>query len=182
MVQQWALVPFLSISATIVLVFLWVALSTRKRHDTDYASVARLRVYVIAGLMTLLTASFSLTIGHMPYPFMMKSLPDRVVRVTARQFGFVFENPPTAQVTEDPRIFRLGADVELDAISADVNHGLGVYDPGGVLVAQAQVMPGYVNKLRVKLEKPGTWTVLCMEYCGQAHHAMRQTFEVSATP
>ena len=56
--------------------------------------------------------------------------------------------------------------------SGDVNHGLGVYDPSMRMVGQAQAMPGYVNRLAVTLDRPGTYKLLCMEYCGLVHHAM----------
>ena len=38
-------------------------------------------------------------------------------------------------------------------------------------------MPGYVNRLRLRLDKPGRYKVLCMELCGMQHHEMRGAFE-----
>ena len=65
-----------------------------------------------------------------------------------------------------------GEPVEFRVTSADVNHGFGVYDATGVLVAQTQAMPGYVNRLTHVFETPGTYQVLCLEYCGLVHHNM----------
>ena len=56
--------------------------------------------------------------------------------------------------------------------SSDVNHGLGIYDPDLKMVTQVQAMPGYINKVYYTFTKPGTYKILCLEYCGVAHHAM----------
>jgi len=62
--------------------------------------------------------------------------------------------------------------VEFAVSARDVNHGFGIYDPQGRLVAQTQAMPGYVNPLRVRFDEPGTYHVLCLEYCGLGHAVM----------
>ena len=40
------------------------------------------------------------------------------------------------------------------------------------MVAQTQAMPGYVNRLQYTFATPGTYHILCLEYCGLVHHAM----------
>lgn len=55
---------------------------------------------------------------------------------------------------------------------SDVNHGFGICDAAGTLVAQTQAMPGYVNRLTHVFAVPGTYQVLCLEYCGLVHHNM----------
>jgi cytochrome c oxidase subunit 2 len=62
--------------------------------------------------------------------------------------------------------------------SRDVNHGLGLYGPDGVLLATVQAMPGYTNELDVTLKQTGTYRLLCFEYCGLGHHAMESRLEV----
>ncbi len=54
----------------------------------------------------------------------------------------------------------------------DVNHGLGIYDENYRLLTQVQGMPGYVNQVEYTFTKPGTYKLLCMEYCGISHHDM----------
>jgi cytochrome c oxidase subunit II len=66
----------------------------------------------------------------------------------------------------------LGQSVEFHVTSADINHGFAIYDPEMHLVAQTQAMPGYTNKLNYTFSKAGTYKVLCLEYCGIAHHNM----------
>jgi cytochrome c oxidase subunit 2 len=48
------------------------------------------------------------------------------------------------------------------------------------MVAQAQAMPGYVNRLQVRFTEAGEYEVLCLEYCGLAHHGMRAVIKVRA--
>jgi len=53
-------------------------------------------------------------------------------------------------------------------------------DPSGTLLVQTQGMPGYVNKVRYVFRRPGTYRVICLEFCGVAHHDMNDSFEVVA--
>lgn len=70
--------------------------------------------------------------------------------------------------------------VEFRVTSADVNHGFAIYAPDDRIVTQTQAMPGYTNKLLYTFRQPGKYRVLCLEYCGIAHHGMRAEFEVVA--
>jgi len=71
-----------------------------------------------------------------------------------------------------------GRPVEFLVTSSDVNHGFGIYDPDMKIVAQTQAMPGVTNILRHTFDKAGTYRVLCLEYCGIAHHTMSAEFTV----
>ena len=62
--------------------------------------------------------------------------------------------------------------------SQDVNHGFGVYR-GHELIAQIQVVPGKSSTLVHTFHRTGVYTVLCLEFCGVGHAAMRATFEVT---
>lgn len=72
----------------------------------------------------------------------------------------------------------LGAEIEFRVTTEDVNHGLGIYDPDMNLVVQVQAMPTYTNKVVHSFETPGVYQILCMEFCGIAHHDMIYEFEV----
>lgn len=71
---------------------------------------------------------------------------------------------------DTPIIFRV--------TSKDVNHGFAVVDAGGTLLFQTQGMPGYINQVQYSFSTPGTYQVLCLEYCGLAHHSMRDEIKV----
>lgn len=68
----------------------------------------------------------------------------------------------------------VGKPIEFQVTSADVNHGFAIYDTDMKLVTQTQTqaMPGVTNVLRHTFERPGTYRILCLEYCGVAHHTM----------
>lgn len=85
-----------------------------------------------------------------------------MVNVTSAQWHWELDRKKVA----------LGKPVEFRVTSTDVNHGFGLYDQAGRLVAQTQAMPGYVNRLTHVFDAPGTYRVLCLEYCGLAHHEM----------
>jgi cytochrome c oxidase subunit 2 len=96
--------------------------------------------------------------------------PDVVIRATGHQFRW--------QLDQDS--VRVGELVEFQLTSSDVNHGFALYQGKNRLVAQTQAMPGYVNKLQVRFTEPGEYEVLCLEYCGVAHHNMRAVVKVRA--
>ncbi len=72
----------------------------------------------------------------------------------------------------------IGETIVFNVTSADVNHGLGVYDDEMRLIGQTQAMPGYSNALKLSFQKSGQYKLVCLEYCGIAHHAMISNFEV----
>ena len=78
-----------------------------------------------------------------------------------------------------PAQVRASAPVEFQVTSADVNHGFAIYDEELRLVAQVQAMPGYLNRLRYSFPKAGKYVILCLEYCGRAHHMMKAELEVT---
>ena len=94
--------------------------------------------------------------------------PDAVIRAVASQWRWELDRDTVAP----------GQLVEFEVTSRDVNHGFAIYSSKNHMVAQAQTMPGYVNKLQVRFAEPGDYEVLCLEYCGLAHHDMRAVIKV----
>ncbi len=74
----------------------------------------------------------------------------------------------------------VGQPVVFNVHTQDVTHGLGVVDPNGRLLFQAQGMPGYVNKVEHIFKQAGEYRVICMEFCGVGHHDMITEFKVVA--
>jgi cytochrome c oxidase subunit 2 len=177
------LAVFAAASTIIFFVFAYVALSTRRRRDVP-AAAGRLRQGFFVGLAALLVAVLVLTLPRMPYPA-ERETPDRIVHVTGKQYAFALTDAPvtSTEAWEDgalPQVIgvKAGSNVEFRVATLDVNHGFTLYAPDGQLLAQTQAMPGYVNRLRVRFDRPGTYTVLCLEYCGMGHHRMRGVVEV----
>lgn len=144
-----------------------------------------------------LTLSFSLIIGFMLItgyqtfalgmgpPSHMETLDPQKVDQTAP-----FDNPGITQIGENEyevvmvlEVFSFtpnqievpaGSTVHFTLTSKDVTHGFQVANTN----INAMVMPGYVQKITQKFDKPGEYLVLCNEYCGAGHQAMATTITV----
>lgn len=164
------LVWFLILAGVATLIMLGVALSTRleplKQSDVTRQGYAMRRVWLWV-LSATVIASFVLTVPSFPYPTASQSRSLPHFAVVAQQFAFQL-----------PSKIPLNTDVIFDVTSKDVNHGFGIYDPNGELIAQVQAMPDYTNHLPVRFRVPGRYTIRCLEYCGIAHHVMQASFEV----
>ncbi len=94
----------------------------------------------------------------------------QAVNVTGHQWSWEFE----------PNTVKAGSPVIFNVHAGDVNHGMGVYDANKRLLFQVQAMPGYVNRVEYTFDKPGTYQILCMEFCGMGHHLMTADLTVTA--
>jgi cytochrome c oxidase subunit 2 len=165
----------LTIVATGVLggIFLWVA-ANAGRSDDDAAGMARAAyrwrahlfwVVLVAGVIITFA-----TLSQWPIPghALAANKPDTVIRAVGAQWRW----------TLDRNTVRAGELVESQVSADDVNHGFAIYQGKSRIIAQTQAMPGYVNKLQVRFTEPGEYEVLCLEYCGLAHHGMRAAIKV----
>jgi cytochrome c oxidase subunit 2 len=157
----------------VLLLFVHVALSTRSRED--YASISqrsgRIRTAAFFILILICAPVVGLSLTDLPYRALGdRSAAPQVVRVTGYQWRWDIR---PAQVAA-------GVPVEFHVTSADVNHGFGIYDGALRLLAQTQAMPGYTNVLHHSFETPGTYRILCLEYCGLVHHGMMAELVVTA--
>ncbi len=183
-IQRVALVLFLVLTAAIIIAFAWVALSTRRPEALDVK-----RAYAVRRVFFFITAAVLLaaligTASRTPYNA-ARARPDRIIYVAAQQFGFSFSLEPIVSMQDLARVpvvqqleLPAGALLEFRVTSLDVNHNFGLYGPERRLLAQTQAMPGYVNRLLVRLETPGRYQVLCLEYCGAGHHVMQTELTV----
>ncbi len=175
MMQNTAWILSLFFMAIVAASFLWVvAGASSKGGDAGamaksaYQWRGRLFWAVIAvGII----ATFA-TLKEWPIAGHASAAPkaDVVIRATGQLFRWELDRD-----TVQP-----GQLVEFELTSVDVNHGFAIYKDKNTMIAQAQAMPGYVNKLQVRFAEPGDYEVLCLEYCGVAHHGMRAVIKVRA--
>jgi cytochrome c oxidase subunit 2 len=160
--QITVLVVFAALSALIALIF--VVAAAMSRESTPYGHVQRLGYRLRKRWLALLVvlAPPVVGLGILAAPGSGGTGARLQVDVVGRQFAFSVK-PDTVPV---------GTRVRFSVTSVDVNHGMGLVDPAGVLVGSVQMMPGYTNELDLTLTKPGRYRMLCFEYCGLAHHAM----------
>lgn len=178
---------FLLLLIIISVVFIYIFRSSIIRNSATLSeqvglaqpSQKRFLLFII--LAAVLVILFSVTIQKTPYYFYADEEPEKVVFIGARQFSYAasFESiGPNDAGSNEEIVLPLGKAVEFRVTSFDVNHGFAIYDDHNQLVAQTQAMPGYVNRLRWKFERPGLYTVLCLEFCGLAHAYMSTSFSV----
>jgi cytochrome c oxidase subunit 2 len=167
-VQVVAAIVFLVLALVIAAVVIVVAADSFRDAPADEVQRKgyRFRSPWLAFLVTLgvivVGASFFLL------PYASGADPDTTVTVSGGQFFWSI----------DPTEVPAHTQVRFDVTSVDVNHGFGVYDPGGRLIGSTQAMPGYTNELDLRLDEPGRYVVRCFEYCGLSHHLMEATFQV----
>lgn len=158
----------LACMAFIAAVFLFVIVNS-KEVEADYPAVIN-KWYGVRSkwFLFLLTLGIVITFASTnPFPIsdQKKEYQEdghQLVKVGAHQWYWTMA-PDTVE-TGKPVVFYVTGE--------DVNHGFGIYDENLTLVGQTQAMPGYTNKLVHTFDKPGKYKILCLEYCGLAHHAM----------
>ncbi len=102
-------------------------------------------------------------------PYGESAGPDaQVVTVVARQFGF----------TIDPPAVEAGRPVEFRMTTEDTTHAFAVTTRDNRLLFQAQIVPEHTQHLVHTFDEPGTYKVVCYEYCGVGHHVMLASVEV----
>lgn len=157
------LISFLGM-AFVAAAFYYVITNSGSRED-DYSAISsrgyRIRRWWMVGLCAVgvLVTAWSL----MPFPIKAAISGDaRSIDVVGKQWSWDIDSTSA----------KVGESVRFRVTSSDVNHGFALYSPDNKIVAQTQAMPGYINNLDVTFEQPGVYRVLCLEYCGVAHHAM----------
>lgn len=88
--------------------------------------------------------------------------------IVSSAFDYDVGNPE--KVVEIP----VGATVHISTTTTDVIHG---FEIAGTNV-NMMVEPGYISTLTNTFDNPGTYTLVCNEYCGIGHHLMTATIEV----
>ncbi|MFZ2906103.1 MAG: hypothetical protein WAZ98_07875 [Cyclobacteriaceae bacterium] len=180
-IQKEVFIVFSVMFLIIVFVFFLVFLSSVKSGEIQNVNRKRAIFFFIAFGTVLLVLGISLP--KSPYFLYAKEEPAQKVFVVAKQFSFSISKSPIE--SEDDFMMSAGAEItvpvneviEFNVSSWDVNHGFSLYKDG-VLQAQVQAMPGYVNRLRWRFKEGGSYDILCLEYCGVAHAGMTSKIKV----
>ena len=155
------------------LVFLYVVAQAGRPAD---AKQVQSRAYAIRRWWFALLILLGVGVAYAslrPFPIADQHAPAQgaqIVSATARQWSWVLS----------PDRVKAGAPVEFDVTSVDVNHGFALYGPDQRIVTQTQAMPGFTNKILYTFRTPGTYRIMCLEYCGVAHNGMTAEFDVAA--
>jgi cytochrome c oxidase subunit 2 len=78
------------------------------------------------------------------------------------------------------REIEVGRPVRFSGRSLDTMHSFAVYHPDGRMLFTMMLMPGLSKPTSLihTFKEPGTYKVRCLEYCGIAHHGMRDELTV----
>lgn len=181
MTAQYAAVVTLLITLVIV-ALAWFVSSKRfpsQAPASATAKVYRVRAIYFLALLALVVIALAFTLPRTPYSSNASELkPDVTVEALGEMWSWTLTPSSGAASTAGGLTLPVGKTVEFDVSSKDVNHNFAIYNSAGDLIAQVQAMPGYTNHLSYKFEAPGHYYVLCLEYCGVAHHAMNTEFDV----
>ena len=167
MVQYTVFIVTILLMLVVAATFAFVAVNAGKQ-TVEYPAVQdksfslRAKVFwtlIVAGVLITVITTLDL-----PYAATRGNVPEGAVTidVEGRQWLWLLSD---AEIN-------VGDTVVFNVSASDVNHGLGIYDPDMNMIGQTQAMPGYVNSLQVSFDRPGTYSLLCMEYCGLSHHVM----------
>lgn len=73
----------------------------------------------------------------------------------------------------NPLVLEAGKQYRIHLSSKDVNHGYSLHREGAAAQkVNFQVVPGYEHVLTMTFDEPGTYNVICQEYCGLGHQVM----------
>jgi cytochrome c oxidase subunit 2 len=150
-----------------ILLTMAVFLSTRNKQPLDTHRLAEFEKRWLLIVVVILAALLVATIWFTPYG---KSTPGdaQIVQVKAQQFFWQIR----------PATMKVNRPVAFVTTATDVNHGFGIYK-GHKFIAQIQVVPGATSTLVHTFTQTGTYTVLCLEFCGVGHSSMQTTFQVT---
>lgn len=163
--QITVLIISLLLMTVLTLVFVLVIRSAGTSQVSSFNETNRR--YLIRGM---LYAGVVITLVSLrPWPHAISSTKD-VIQINATGYQWYWEL--------DKEEVPVGRRIIFNVHTKDVTHGLGVSDPDGKLLFQTQAMPGYVNQVEYVFSKPGTYKILCMEFCGVAHHDMMSEIKV----
>ncbi|RKQ34675.1 cytochrome C oxidase subunit II [Oceanobacillus halophilus] len=173
MVQTVAWIVSLIFMMVIAGVFAFVFLRSKERRDYEPIKKKwyKARNFYAVTLIIIMLVATIYTLRELPYdqPVYGEGLEPTIVDVESVQFGWKMSE------TE----FKVGEPIEFRVTATDVTHGFGIYDEDMMLLAQTQAMPEYTNEVYITFTEPGTYEILCLEYCGLGHHLMTETIEVT---
>jgi cytochrome c oxidase subunit 2 len=157
-----------------------------RKSVTDLVRIfnkVRKSFFVFIMVSASISTYFALT--NTPYPQIRSAAisVDRHITVIGQKWLWHFHEGPysddalNSSVTEKI-ILPMNKQIEFHVTAREVNHGFGLYNSSGKLMAQTQAMPGHVHRLLVSFKEPGVYRILCLEYCGLGHHVMQESFIV----
>lgn len=159
------------IVAIAFMLFIWRSTHAERPRREDTVATERLAhgekvwfMIAVAALGVLLLA----TLPFIPYGRNTAEAGQQHVMVEAVQFAWIMQ----------PSTIQAGVPTRFTVQSSDVSHGFAVYDDDNVMLFQVQSLPDHATDIVHTFSDPGTYQVVCLEFCGLSHHKMLGTLTV----
>lgn len=101
----------------------------------------------------------------------LQKIADNEYRLTIVASAFNYDVGTDNKIIQIP----VGSTVHFYVTTKDVVHGFGLVGTNVNMMLE----PGYISTYTNIFRKPGTYTLLCNEYCGIGHHLMAASIEVT---
>jgi cytochrome c oxidase subunit 2 len=98
------------------------------------------------------------------------------VEAIGYQYGFQFRYPQLKDPVSGDMHLPLNTPTTIHVTSRDVIHGFWVPE----MRIKADMVPGLINTLRVTPTVKGKWRIICTEFCGAGHGAMKTSLIVES--
>lgn len=112
--------------------------------------------------------SFGIPMGYRMLPLPVTGQTPLRIDITGHQWWWQIRYPGTGIELKNVLHLPSGVPVDIYVTSADVIHSFWVPRMAGKL----DMIPGHINKLRLKADVPGHYRGQCSEFCGIGHAHM----------
>lgn len=168
---------FMFIPFTVVFLYIIFkkSFSGAKPSDTPHSGYVRAEQLWLGFVTIFFVIVNILSIGYMPTVATAKAEASgaEILEYSLQAESWAYDLPDVA--------VKVGQPVRFSGKSLDTMHGFAIYHPDGDVLFTMMLMPGLdePTSLVHTFTDPGTYTIRCLEYCGLAHHEMRDELVVT---
>lgn len=137
--------------------------------NTPPAAMSRLEGYWLTAVFVIFVTINLASLKFMPIIATARAatggVPVQEVQLTATSWSYEMSS----------REVESGKPVRFSGRAKDTQHGFAVYHPDGRMLFTMLMMPGVAKPTTVvhTFSDPGIYKIRCLEYCGIAHHGMK---------
>ncbi len=145
----------------IILLVAWFSYRVTREGKSKFVKPAFF--YTFVGFRTVLGVSLHvITYNTIPWAKMdldrKEIVPDKKFEIKVKDHVFILPS--------DKLVVNVNDKVLFNVTSEDLTYGFGLFRTDNSMVFQMQVLPGHVNDILWKFEKPGVYTIRSTEYSG----------------
>lgn len=147
----------------IVIILLVAWFSYKVTHEGKSKFVKPAIFYTFVGFLTILGVSLHIiTYNTIPWSKMdlgrKEIVPDKKFEIKVKNHAFILPSEKLVMNVNDKVLFNV--------TSEDLTYGFGIFRSDNSMVFQMQVIPGHLNDILWKFDRPGVYTIRSTEYSG----------------